>query len=182
MNMERRRLLQHKKRFDSHQLRAPRQALLQGTVPRGRSDPVGLRHPLRSTASAASFASSISCNRRRYSSGESKTHSGALFFMTSLAPLCRTSSKIFPASPLLNREIGTVFSMAPRMEFITYIPMAIIRCTDRKIDKFISKSIGKEMILSEAETGPWTTSTPCYPHGTERLRRSGRCCPHSTCH
>lgn len=37
--------------------------------------------------------------------GESRTHSGALFFMTTFAPWVFTSSKIFPARPLLNREI-----------------------------------------------------------------------------
>ena len=63
-------------------------------------------------------------------SGESKTHSGALFFMTSFAPLCRTSSKIFPASPLLNREIGTVFSMAPRMEFMAHTSLQLLYGAD----------------------------------------------------
>lgn len=35
-----------------------------------------------------------------------------MFFMTTFAPYCFTSSKILPASPRLNWEIGMVFSIA----------------------------------------------------------------------
>ena len=47
----------------------------------------------------ASFTSSM---RRTYSSGERSTHSAVLFFITTFAPHCFTSSKIFPARPRLN--------------------------------------------------------------------------------
>ena len=47
-----------------------------------------------------------------YSSGESKTHSGELFFITTFAPIFLTSANICPASPLLKWEIGIVFCIA----------------------------------------------------------------------
>ena len=53
-----------------------------------------------------------------YSSGKRRTHFGTLFFMTTFAPWAFTSSKIFPASSRLNREIDIVFSIVLLIEFI----------------------------------------------------------------
>ena len=44
--------------------------------------------------------------------------SAELFFITTFAPESRTSSKILPARPLLNKDMETVFSIALLIDFI----------------------------------------------------------------